>query len=345
VQKQEAWQSWPREIVLRKPQALRDARSALSEQVDRQRFMQFIFFRQLDALRAYALRRHVRLLGDMPIFVSPASADVWANAELFLLDRRTRRPTAVAGVPPDYFSKTGQRWGNPLYDWNAMARDGYRWWIDRCRATLRQADIVRMDHFRGFVASWHVPARAKTARSGRWVPGPGARLFDALRKALGGLPFLAEDLGVITAPVRELRQSLDLPGMAVLQFAFASDGKNPFLPHHQRRNSVVYTGTHDNDTTLGWFRRLNAATRKNVRSYVPDIDGDPAAALMRVAYGSVAHTAIVPLQDVLSLASGARMNVPGRARGNWSWRFREEQFTDAHVHRLAELAAQYDRAR
>ncbi len=316
------WQSWPRRILRREPATLEDLRRDLRQAYDLHRFGQFIFARQLRALKTHATERGVQLIGDIPIFVSPDSADVWARPELFELDRQ-RLPRAVAGVPPDMFSATGQRWGNPLYNWDAMERDGFQWWIDRVRATLEQVDLVRMDHFRGFAGYWRIPAKAPTAETGKWVKAPGKALFTALRKAIGKLPFIAEDLGVITPDVEALRDEFGLPGMRVLQFAFGG-GDNPFLPHNYPTNSVAYTGTHDNDTTAGWFRSADRETRKRIVKYAPEAKNDAAWALMRLAWGSVAKLAIAPVQDLLRLGNKSRMNLPGTATGNWTWRMRED---------------------
>ena len=342
-----SWPRWPRELARYDRKALRLAMSQpVTDALERHQFAQFLFFRQLGALREYARGKGVRLIGDLPIFVSDDSSDVWANRHLFQLDR-TGRPKAVAGVPPDYFSKTGQRWGNPLYDWDRMKRDGFRWWVARARATLGQVDLVRMDHFRGFEAYWRVPAHLPTAERGRWVKAPGRDLFQTLRNELAGLPFIAEDLGVITPEVEALRDDFALPGMRVLQFAFGGGGAdNPFLPHHYVRNCVAYTGTHDNDTTAGWFKSLDRTTQEQVRAYAPDWSGakwDPAWALIRAAWSSVAEVAIAPLQDVLSLRSRARMNIPGTAAGNWRWRFQEKDLRPELLDRLAHLTATYGR--
>jgi 4-alpha-glucanotransferase len=247
-------------------------------------------------------------------------------------------------VPPDYFSETGQRWGNPLYHWGAMARDKYGWWVDRFRATLDTVDLVRIDHFRGFAAAWHVPAHLPTAIGGRWVKAPGHELFAAARKALGGLPFIAEDLGLITPDVDALRRAFGLPGMRVLQFGFGGSPDDAFLPHNYDRNTAVYTGTHDNDTTLGWYRSLDAKTKKIVRRYVPVAEGEVVWELTRQAWASVADLAVVPLQDVLNLDSKARMNTPGRPTGNWGWRATEKMIRDPRLKKLGEITEAYGRA-
>jgi 4-alpha-glucanotransferase len=335
------WYEWNPSLVQREDPALRAARDRLCDSIDRHRFTQFLFYRQLDALRTYAHSRGVKLIGDVPIFVSLDSADVWSQPELFRLDKN-RRPTVVTGVPPDYFSETGQLWGNPHYDWQRMERDGFAWWVARLKATLRQVDLVRLDHFRGFAAAWEVPAGAKTAIKGEWVRGPGAKLLQALHRGLSGLPLIAEDLGVITPDVDALREEFDLPGMRVLQFAFDRPS-NRFLPHHYTSNSVVYTGTHDNDTMIGWYWSLDEGGRATVRRYFPWVGNDIAWEMIRIAWASVADYAIVPLQDVLTLGTEARMNYPGIPEGNWRWRFTEGQLTAGHLDGLAELTAAYSR--
>ncbi len=313
---------WPAPLARRHPEALTKARRELADAIDRFRFGQFLVLRHWQNLKAYAKQRGVRLLGDLPIFVSLDSSDVWANPELFLLDEQAR-PRVVAGVPPDYFSAEGQLWGNPIYDWQALRETGYRWWIERLRARLDYLDAIRIDHFRGFEAAWHVPANAPTAASGQWVPGPGADFFGAVRGALGGLPLLAEDLGVITPQVTALRDQFRLPGMRVLQFGFNGDPNNPHLPHHCVHNGLVYTGTHDNDTTRGWYDALSEHERRNFWNYTQRSPGEPHAAvweLIRMAWSSRSALAVTPLQDLLGLGSDARMNVPGRENGQWRWR-------------------------
>ena len=330
---------WPEELVRRTPTALDQARRDLASQVDQVRFAQFLLFRQGARLKAHARVRGVRLIGDLPFFVSPDSSDVWAHPELFLLDAQ-HRPRVVAGVPPDYFSAQGQRWGNPIYDWDALRARGYRWCIDRVRALLGHVDAIRLDHFRGFAAAWHVPAGAPTAESGQWMPGPGADFFGAVEKALGGLPFLAEDLGLITPDVGALRDAFHLPGTRVLQFAFDGHSDNPHLPEHYAPNTVVYTGTHDNPTTRGWYEDLPDAERRNLWRYVQRASGssaDAAPALLRLAWSSVAALAIAPLQDVLNLGRDARMNQPGMAEGNWRWRSTEEMLSASAFQSLRDL--------
>jgi 4-alpha-glucanotransferase len=316
---------WPTELVERRPDALARAQRELSTKIDQVRFVQFLLLRQADQLKEHAHSKGVGLIGDLPFFVSPDSSDVWANPELFLLDEQ-RRPRFVAGVPPDYFSAEGQLWGNPVYNWDALRSTGYRWCIDRLRALLAHVDVIRLDHFRGFAAAWHVPAGAQTAQSGKWVQGPGASFFQAVHKELGRLPFIAEDLGLITPDVQVLRDQFQLPGTRVLQFAFDGHADNPYLPDNFVSNTVVYTGTHDNATTRQWYEELPEYQRQNLWSYLkraPGQSAEAAPALMQLAWSSMAALAIAPLQDLLNLGSGTRMNVPGRADGNWRWRFPE----------------------
>jgi 4-alpha-glucanotransferase len=336
------WVEWEPALVLREPAALTATRQRLAAAVGLHQFRQFLFFRQGRALRQYAADKGIRLIGDVPIFIAGDSADVWANPELFELDQR-HRPRVVAGVPPDYFSSTGQLWGNPLYNWDALRLTGYRWWIARVRATLAHVDLIRLDHFRGFEAYWEVPAGQPTAEHGRWVKGPGADLFETLRREFGGLPFIAEDLGLITPEVYALRDQFRLPGMRVLQFAFGETAANPFLPHNYQSHTVAYTGTHDNDTTRGWYAGLGEHHRDHVRRYLGRDGRDIAWDMLRLAWTSVADWALAPLQDVLDLGSEARMNLPGRQAGNWGWRFTPEQLTDRVLDRLGDLTALYGR--
>ncbi len=336
---------WPAEFVQRRPSALTEARRELASQIDQVRFAQFLLFRQGDQLKEYAHAKGVGLIGDLPFFVSPDSSDVWANPELFLLDEQ-HRPRFVAGVPPDYFSAQGQLWGNPVYNWDAVRSTGYRWCIDRLRALLAHVDVIRLDHFRGFAAAWQVPAGAPTAQSGHWVAGPGASFFQAVRMELGHLPFIAEDLGVITADVRALRDQFRLPGMRVLQFVFDGHADNPYLPQNFVHNTVAYTGTHDNATTRQWYEELPDYQRQNFWSYLkrtPGTSTDAAPELMRLAWSSPAALAIAPLQDLLNLGSEARMNVPGRVDGNWRWRVREEMISSQAFEWLEQFTEQSKR--
>lgn len=337
-----AWNGWPAELRDRQAAALAGARSELAPLLTKHETWQFWFFRQWLDLRAYARERGVEIIGDVPIFTAYDSADCWADRELFHLDDKGE-PTVVAGVPPDYFSATGQRWGNPLYRWEALAADGYRWWVERVRAALTLVDVVRIDHFRGFAAYWEIPADQPTAEHGRWVRGPGQPLFTALAAALGELPFIAEDLGVITADVDSLRVDNGLPGMRVLQFAFAGDADDPYLPHNYSRDTVAYTGTHDNDTSAGWYVKAAESERDQLRRYLACDDSDMPWALLRAAQASVADRAIAPLQDALGLGSEARMNVPGTAGGNWSWRFAWDEVPHWLAPQLRELAELYGR--
>jgi 4-alpha-glucanotransferase len=330
---------WPAELVQRAPAALAQARRQLATQIEQVCFAQFVLFEQWARLKSHAHARGIRLIGDLPFFVSPDSSDVWVNPELFLLDER-RRPRFVAGVPPDYFSATGQLWGNPVYNWDAHRRTGYRWYIDRIRALLTQADVIRLDHFRAFSAAWHVPAGAPTAQAGQWVRGPGADFFRTVESELGSLPFVAEDLGEITPDVCALRDQFHIPGTKVLQFAFDGNPENPHLPHRFDSNTVVYTGNHDNNTTRGWYENLPDYQQRQFWNYVNRPFGDSSEAaptLLRMAWSSPAALAIAPLQDLLNLGEEARMNVPGQAKGNWRWRFTNDMLTRQAFSGLREL--------
>jgi 4-alpha-glucanotransferase len=346
-----AWIEWEPQFAARDSGSLAAARAALRDKIEAEKFYQYLFFRQWSTVKAYCHERNIRIIGDAPIFVAYDSADVWSRPEMFKLDEEGR-PTVVAGVPPDYFSSTGQLWGNPIYNWDAMRAAGFRWWIDRLRATLQTVDLLRIDHFRGFAASWEIPGGDKTAERGRWVEVPGRELFTALRNTIGELPIIAEDLGVITPDVEALRDDFGFPGMRVLQFAFRGDSRNIDLPHNHIQNCVVYTGTHDNDTTVGWYKSVAGAgsTRdaeqiererayclKYLNSDGSEIHWD----FIRAAWASVANTAIAPLQDVLGLDSSARMNLPASQEGNWRWRFRERGLTKRVSDRLRELTALY----
>jgi 4-alpha-glucanotransferase len=314
------WWEWPAPLRDRDAGALADAERRLASRLALFRFEQYAAVTQWQALRAQARGRGILLLGDMPIFVAHDSAEVWAQRERFKLDA-LGQPSVVAGVPPDYFSKDGQRWGNPLYDWEFMRAHGFSWWIARLTTELSRFDLVRVDHFRGFEACWEIPAGDATAVNGKWVQVPGAALFDAFLERFGKLPLVAEDLGLITAEVHALRDRYGLPGMSVLQFAFEGGADNPYLPHNIESNRVVYTGTHDNDTTLGWFEGLTSELQQHVREYLGASDEPMPAALVRAAFMSVGRWAIIPLQDFLGLGRGHRMNTPGTGRDNWGWKF------------------------
>lgn len=339
---QRSWVEWPQRYAQRQPQAMAEARRALAVPIALHHFAQFIFFRQWARAREEATRRGVRIIGDLAIFVAHDSADVWSHPEYYFLDE-AGQPTVVAGVPPDYFSKTGQRWGNPLYRWDALRESGYRWWIDRVRQALRVYDIIRLDHFRGFESYWEVPASSPDAVHGSWKPGPGAGLFQAIRAELGDVPFIAEDLGVITPEVRALQRGLSFPGMRVLQFAFSGSARNHDLPHNYTSNAVVYTGTHDNDTTRGWFTARAGHERAYTLEYLGCEPESVVWAMIRAAYASVARMALVPLQDVLDLGSEARMNYPSQPDGNWEWRYAEGDLTFTHAQRLRKLAELFGR--
>jgi 4-alpha-glucanotransferase len=337
---------WPAEFVARSPLALSTARQELAEPIAQVRFAQFLLCRQGSRLKEYANSKGLRLIGDLPFYVAGDSCDVWTDPGLFKLDERYR-PRFVGGVPPDYFSALGQLWGNPVYNWDATRATGYRWWVDRFRALLACVDMIRLDHFRGFAAAWHVPAGAVSARSGEWVPGPGAELFAAVGSELGALPFIAEDLGLITGDVHTLRDRFQLPGMRVLQFAFDGKSDNPHLPGNFVSNTVVYTGTHDNPTTRGWFEELPDRQKQYLWTYLRRPAGDSsdvAAALMNLAWSSPAALAMAPLQDVLNLGNEARMNLPGRADGNWGWRCTDEMITAASFDSLRDLTGAAGRA-
>lgn len=338
-----AWQDWEEPIRLRQPEAIAAWTSKLAPEIRYFLFIQFLFARQWSELKKYANDRNVRLVGDIPIFVAEDSSDVWTNRSQFKLDD-LGRPTEVAGVPPDPFAAEGQRWGNPVYNWPAMRDSGYAWWVDRIRTALNQVDIVRIDHFRGFAAAWMVPAKDETAANGHWELAPGAEVFAAIREHLGDVPFVVEDLGVITPDVIELREKLGYPGMNVLHFAFDGDAANAYLPHNYVANSVVYTATHDNQTTVGWFLSRSERERTLVQHYLGHEGADIAWDLIRVALSSTANTAIVPLQDVLRLDDSARMNVPGQPIGNWSWRYMEGQLQSDLARGMGDLTNMYGRS-
>jgi len=337
-----SWENWPRPLRRREPGALQTFAAEFADAIQNHIFRQFLFFRQWQALRQYAHTRGIQIIGDVPIFVAYDSADAWSHPELFYLDDESR-PTVVAGVPPDYFSETGQLWGNPLYRWDDHQQTGFAWWTERIRATLRTVDIIRLDHFRGFAAYWEVPYGHPTAEHGKWTPGPGAAFFEALQNALGDLPIIAEDLGEITPDVIALRDQFGLPGMKILQFAFAADPDDLFLPHNYVRNCVAYTGTHDNDTSLGWYLSAPEKERDLARRYLARSGEDISWDLIRAVWSSVAVFALAPLQDFLKLGSEARMNYPGRAGGNWAWRFEAHVLDDALKARIKETNFLYSR--
>jgi 4-alpha-glucanotransferase len=336
------WNTWPKGIAKRQPKAMVEWAKKMAGEVEFHKFTQFLFFEQWLALKDFAHRQDISIVGDVPIFVAFDSADVWANRELFFLDE-SGQPLVVAGVPPDYFSETGQRWGNPLYRWSVLAESDYAWWVERLRMTFHQVNIVRIDHFRGFEAYWEIPAEEPTAVVGRWVKGPGEHFFQAMQRQLGELPIIAEDLGVITPEVVALRQAFQFPGMKILQFAFGGERKSDFLPHNFGRNYVVYTGTHDNETTLGWYRNSSGDEQDHVRRYAARDGSDIAWDMIRLAYASVADMAIVPLQDVLSLDNRARMNFPGKTGGWWTWRYTSDMLTEANAQRLREISELFGR--
>jgi 4-alpha-glucanotransferase len=355
IRRENTWATWDAPIRNRNPEAIRQYSEELAPQIKTHQYWQFEFFRQWERLRTYCQERGIRFMGDVPIYVAHDSADVWAHRDLFHIDDQGI-PTIVAGVPPDYFSATGQLWGNPIYRWDVLAAQGYKWWIDRFRASLGWFDMVRLDHFRGFEAYWEIPAGETTAIHGRWVKGPGEDFLSALQNAFGGLPIVAENLGVITEPVERLRHQFGLPGMSLLQFAFGNDPQGPsFRPHNYQRDLVAYTGGHDNDTTVGWWSSSGAGdstrtpedVRKEkafARAYLdlPD-DSEIHWVMIRAVMASVADIAIVPLQDVLGLGTRARMNLPGTTSGNWRWRYRSGALSDTMAARLRSLTTNYDR--
>jgi len=339
-----SWNTWPQEFAFRDPEAMAALRRAEAQEIAKEQACQFFFDEQWSGLRAYCTERDISILGDVAIFVNYDSVDVWVNPGIFELNDKLE-PIRVAGVPPDYFSATGQRWGNPLYRWDVLQERSFDWWVARVRRSLALYDSIRLDHFRGFDAYWAIPATEATAVKGEWVKAPGAELFRRLKRMLRKLPFVAEDLGVITPDVEKLRDEFDMPGMVVLQFGFADRGGHKYLPHQCERNSVIYTGTHDNDTTLGWWRKTNENERRNFQTYLQKIefDGDAVWALMRAAARSVAETCIFPLQDVLFLGSEARMNTPGVDKGNWGWRYAQGALHPDIAAQLAALMEMTDR--
>jgi 4-alpha-glucanotransferase len=338
----QSWNRWPRELALRQPEALERERRQLQPELDTARFLQFAFFEQWRALRLRCAAAGIRIIGDIAIFVSYDSADVWTHPGIFRLDAE-QEPEVVAGVPPDAFSETGQRWGNPIYRWPALRQRGYDWWVERVTWALHSCDIIRLDHFRGFQQSWEIPASEPTAVHGRWADGPQEELFNVLSAKLGNLPFIAEDLGLITPDVHALREHLNIPGMRVLQFGFGDPGAHIYLPHRYEPNTVVYTGTHDNDTTAGWWQTLEEDVRRRVLAYLGEAADGIHWAMVRAAQNSVANLCVVPLQDVLGLGSEARMNTPSVADGNWRWRYHSRGLTPQLAEKLAAMAEVSDR--
>ncbi len=337
-----AWTKWQPELATQQPEALAEMEKKLSEEIEIQKFMQYIFFCQWLEIKAYANKNEVKIVGDIPIYVSLDSADAWSAPKNFLFDD-DNKPIAVAGVPPDFFSATGQLWGNPLFDWKKMRADGFVWWLQRIKANLLLYDVIRIDHFRGFAGFWSVPFESETAENGKWEKALGHDLFETVEKQLGKIPIIAEDLGVITEDVEALRDGFDFPGMKILQFAFGDTADNIFLPHNYIKNSVVYTGTHDNDTIISWFDNLPDEQQEHILAYLGAQKEDICWSMIRSAFASVSHTAIIPLQDILGLGANARMNTPSVAEGNWSWRFEEGQITKKHIKKLYELTKLYGR--
>ncbi len=338
----QSWSQWPKDLKERDTKSIKEARRRLSLAIEVIKFEQFIFYSQWMALKAYANEKNVLLFGDIPIFVSYDSADVWSNRKVFKLDDNGEM-SVVAGVPPDYFSETGQRWGNPHYDWKYLKRTRFTWWKKRLESQLEMFDILRIDHFRGFEAAWEIPSTEETAINGTWVEAPGKELLTALTKEFGNIPLVAEDLGIITEKVDALRTGFNLPGMKILQFAFGDTATNPYLPHNYERNYVVYTGTHDNDTTLGWFNSLNDHEKQRIYHYLGYSQASMPYLLIGVAFSSVANLAIVPMQDILELGSADRMNTPGTIEGNWQWQFSWDQLTSDKVAKLAGLVTMFAR--
>jgi 4-alpha-glucanotransferase len=341
-QKGKAWTEWDRQIKFREPEAINRYSEELADEINFYRFVQFLFYRQWLELKSYANLNDIKIFGDIPLYVAFDSADAWANPELFEFDKELN-PIHVAGVPPDYFSETGQLWGNPIYDWDYLEEQGFQWWIERIRASFLLYDILRIDHFRGLAAYWAVPFGEKTAMKGEWVRAKGREMLEAVVDALGGVQIIAEDLGVITPDVVELRDDFGMPGMKILQFAFDSGEENEFIPHTYEKNTVVYTGTHDNDTTLGRFQEANEADKQMMRDYFHINENDPAWSFIRLAWSTVSNMALAPLQDVLRLDTNARMNFPGKASGYWRWRYKKGELTSQHAEDLMKLTRIFGR--
>jgi 4-alpha-glucanotransferase len=340
-----SWHQWEPELSRRDPEALSKCSMRLASEIYYHKYLQFEFFRQWSDLKRYANDRGIAIIGDIPIYVAHDSADVWSRPENFVLDVKTGAPAMMAGVPPDYFSATGQLWGNPIYNWGTLKKTQFAWWVDRFRALLDYIDVIRIDHFRGFEAFWAVPMGSDTALRGKWVKALGMEFFETLRQELGNVPVLAEDLGLITPAVEELRDHFEFPGMKVLHFAFGSDAANPFLPFNLVRNCVIYTGTHDNDTTCGWFANREDWERDAILRYIGHVSPDGIHwDLIRLALSSVANLAIFPIQDILGLGTEARMNFPSKPEGNWEWRYRPGMLTDELRDRLRTMTSTFGRA-
>lgn len=337
-----SWGNWPDDLRNREPRSLANFIEDHPDEILKHKFRQFLFYSQWDQIRNYARLKKVQIIGDIPIFVAYDSSDAWSHPDLFFLNKRGQ-PTCVAGVPPDYFSPTGQLWGNPLYRWNIHKKSGYSWWLDRIKAVLNLVDFIRLDHFRGFAGYWEIPANMPTAEIGRWVKGPGKDLFKTIEKTFASLPLLAEDLGEITPDVVELRDSMGLPGMKILQFGFASTPDDPFLPHNYPKNCVAYTGTHDNDTAKGWYQSAPEIEGDLCRRYLARSGDDISWDMIRAVWSSTAAFALAPLQDLLSLGTEARMNFPGKPSGNWGWRYTTDQLSEELVSRLKEVNFLYSR--
>ncbi|WP_066900002.1 4-alpha-glucanotransferase [Streptobacillus notomytis] len=338
-----SWSNWPNELKNRETAAIEEYKVKLVDEINYQKFLQYMFFKQWKSVKAYANQNDIEIIGDIPIFVSMDSADAWSNSEIFLFDK-DRNPVKVAGVPPDYFSATGQLWGNPLFDWNKLKETGYKWWIDRVKANLSLYDIIRIDHFRGFESYWSVNYGEVTAINGKWEKGPGIDLFNAIKKSLGEINIIAEDLGILTDEVVKLKENAGFPGMKILQFAFDKDPENEYLPHNYEKNTVVYTGTHDNDTTNSWYFKLNDEQKGEVRDYLNVSDDSYIVySMIRLALRSVAETAIIPMQDYLNLGEFARINTPGLASGNWQWRLNGWELNDDLATTIAHLTEIYGR--
>jgi len=336
------WNRWPRLVRIREKNTIENYKNKLSEKIYYHKFIQYIFFSQWKELKEYTNKKGIKIIGDIPLYVAYDSVDAWMHPEIFLFNKNGL-PIRVAGVPPDYFSKTGQLWGNPVFNWEYLEQSGFAWWIDRIKSNLKLFDIIRIDHFRGFVAYWSVPSGNKTAEKGEWVDAPGKKLFETLQKELGEFPVIAEDLGIITQDVEELRNSLGFPGMKILQFAFDSEEEINYLPYTYNENCVVYTGTHDNNTTIGWYKNISDTDRKFVKSYCGNLNEGIAKTLIRLAWASVADIAITQLQDVMELDEEARMNLPGTQQGNWLWKYKKSDLTEIHAKWLAKLTKTYHR--